>query len=140
MGVSIGDLLLMIIGLILLILALIMLISNIMGQLYFFTLGPSRVVTQDISLRVLSAMASPGRVEMVYSNPTTQITYTFSKLETIFCVKAESQITYIKTIDCSSLPFSLSLKGRSASEFKINITKWFNTTYEKPEVKATWLL
>lgn len=129
----------MIIGLILFILALIMLINNIMGQLYFFTLGPSRVVTQDISLRILSSMASPGRVEMVYSNPTTQITYTFSKFETIFCVRAKSKITDIRTIDCSSLPFRISLEERSASEFKINIRKWFDTVYERPEVEATWL-
>ncbi|MFH7882165.1 MAG: hypothetical protein QW140_00375, partial [Candidatus Aenigmatarchaeota archaeon] len=92
----------MIIGLILFILAFIMLINNIMGQLYFFTLGPSRVVTQDISLRILSSMASPGRVEMIYSNPTTQITYNFSKFGTIFCVRAKSKITDIRTIDCSS--------------------------------------
>ena len=138
MGITTGDFILLVVGSILFILALIVLMSNIMGQLYFFTLDPSKVVAQDISLRILSSMASPGKVDLKYSSPTENVIYHFSDFREIFCVEAESQITNIKTIDCSSNPFNVSLKAQSSSKFNLNITKFFNLTTEKPEIKAYW--
>ncbi|MEM5854587.1 MAG: hypothetical protein QW228_09545 [Candidatus Aenigmatarchaeota archaeon] len=139
MGVSIGDLLIMIIGLILFIVALIVLLNHIMAQLYFFTLDPSKAVALDISMRILSSMSTPGKVEMEYKNITTNIFYTFSDANKVFCVSARSQIATVKMIDCVSLPFEVNLNKEESLGFKLKIKKWFNRSYEKAEVDVEWL-
>jgi len=138
MGVSIGDLLIMIIGLILFIVALIVLLNHIMAQLYFFTLDPSKAVALDISMRILSSMSTPGKVEMEYKNITTNIFYTFSDANKVFCVSARSQIATVKMIDCVSLPFEVNLNKEESPDFKLKIKKWFNRSYEKAEVDVEW--
>jgi len=139
MGVSIGDLLIMIIGLILFIVALIVLLNHIMAQLYFFTLDPSKAVALDISMRILSSMSTPGKVEMEYKNITTNIFYTFSDANKVFCVSARSQIATVKMIDCVLLPFEVNLNKEESLGFKLKIKKWFNRSYEKAEVDVEWL-
>lgn len=138
MGISLGDFLLLIIGSILFILALIVLITNIMHQLYFFTLDPGRAASLDISMRILSSLGTPGNVIINYENITSGITYTFSNSDRIFCVFAVSKLTDIWAVGCSSLPFKIKLKNETES-FLLRINKTFNPLLEIVEVDAEWL-
>lgn len=139
MGMSIGDLILAIVGGVMFILAFILLVNEILGQLYFFTLQPSKAVILDISMRILSSLATSGEVNMKYRNITSAIEYSFSHSDKIFCSSAKSEISNIRSLDCTSLPFKINLAEDAGNEFEIEIKKWFDLTYEKPEVTASWL-
>ena len=129
----------MIVGLVLFILAFITLLNHIMGQLYFFTLDPSKAVAQDISTRILTTLATPGRVEMVYRNITQDISYSFTDSDRVFCVDATSQIAEIWSTDCASIPFQLDLERDSTSSFELRIEKEYDLLKEKPRVEVAWL-
>jgi len=142
MGYTLGDIILAIIALVLFALGLTLLIEKITAQLYFFTLGPSQATAYDLGMRGLAAMATPGKVEMLYSNITQGVEYKFYPLEKVFCVQATG-FTNIKTLDCISLPFKINSdfpeEGREASAFKLKIKKWFNDTVESAQEEIEWL-
>jgi len=129
---------------IIVIFAVIMLIQQAEANLMFWTLRPSESTAMDIVSKYAALGGTTGEVVTDYRNITQNINYNINSSGKMVCVisrKEEKNLAPLKTINCYSTPFEVSIPFQDVQyeeSFHLCFKKDYNTFTEDLETVTWW--